>query len=83
MELSYTPISIRSAPADENTAQMIEILQDHLKLTLRGKLRSLAIVLVTQDGTSIGTQWSCSNGDNASLIGKFTMLTHDPMASRE
>jgi hypothetical protein len=35
------------------------------------------------DGAAIGTQWSCSNGDSASLIGKLTVLTHDLMAARE
>jgi hypothetical protein len=59
------------------------MLQEHLKLVRDGKLRSLAIVSVSGDGTSIGTQWSCSNGDSASLIGKLTVLTHDLMAARE
>ncbi len=70
-------------PTDENTAQIIEMLQDHLKLAREGKLRSLAIVSVSQDGAAIGTQWSCSHADSASLIGKLTVLTHDLMASRE
>ena len=74
---------ITDAPADENTAQMIEMLQEHLRLVREGKLRSLAIVSVSQDGASIGTQWSCSHGDSASLIGKLTVLTHDLMAARE
>jgi hypothetical protein len=74
---------VTDAPADENMAQMIEMLQEHLKLVREGKLRSLAIVSVSGDGTSIGTQWSCSNGDSASLIGKLTVLTHDLMAARE
>jgi hypothetical protein len=62
---------------------MIEMLQDHLKLVREKRLRSLAIVSVSQDGASIGTQWSCSNGDSASLIGKLAVLTHDLMAARE
>ena len=74
---------VADAPADENTAQMIEMLQEHLKLVREGKLRSMAIVSVSGDDTSIGTQWSCSNGDSASLIGKLTVLTHDLMAARE
>jgi hypothetical protein len=74
---------VTDAPADENTAMMIEMLQEHLKLVREGKLRSLALVSVSQDGTSVGTQWSCSNGDSASLIGKLTVLTHDLMAARE
>ncbi len=74
---------VTDAPADENTAMMIEMLQEHLKLVREGKLRSMAIVSVSGDGTSIGTQWSCSNGDSASLIGKLTVLTHDLMAARE
>ncbi len=74
---------VTDAAADENTAQMVEMLQEHLKLAREGKLRSLAIVSVSQDGASIATQWSCSNGDSASLIGKLTVLTHDLMAARE
>ncbi len=74
---------VTDTPADENTAQIIKMLQEHLRLARQGKLRSLAIVSVSQDGASIATQWSCSNGDSASLIGKLTVLTHDLMASRE
>ena len=74
---------VGNKPADEGAAQMIEMLQEHLKLARSGDLRSLAIVSVSQDGASIGTQWSCSNGDSASLIGKLTVLTHDLMAARE
>ena len=74
---------VTDAPADENMEQMIEMLQEHLKLVREGKLRSMAIVSVSGDGGSIGTQWSCSNGDSASLIGKLTVLTHDLMAARE
>jgi hypothetical protein len=74
---------VTDAPADENMAQMIDMLQEHLKLVREGKMRSLAIVSVSQDGASIGTQWSCSNGDSASLIGKLAVLTHDLMAARE
>ncbi len=74
---------VTDTPADENTTQMIEMLQEHLKLAREGKLRSLAIVSVSQDGASIGTQWSCNYGDTAGLIGKLTVLTHDLMASRE
>ncbi len=84
---SLSPITalrvVTDTPADENTAQIIEMLQEHLRLAREGKLRSLAIVSVSQDGASIATQWSCSNGDSASLIGKLTVLTHDLMASRE
>jgi hypothetical protein len=74
---------VTDAPADETTATMIEMLQEHLKLVRDGKLRSLTIVSVSGDGGAIGTQWSCSNGDSASLIGKLTVLTHDLMAARE
>ncbi len=84
---SLSPVTslrvVTDAPADENMATMIEMLQEHLKLVREGKLRSMAIVSVSGDGTSIGTQWSCSNGDSASLIGKLTVLTHDLMAARE
>ena len=83
---SLSPVTslrvVTDAPADENMAQMIDMLQEHLKLVREGKLRSMAIVSVSGDGTSIGTQWSCSNGDSASLIGKLTVLTHDLMAAR-
>ncbi|HEX2553051.1 MAG TPA: hypothetical protein VHL98_05075 [Microvirga sp.] len=74
---------VSNAPVDENTASMIEILQEHLKLAREGKLRSLAVVSVSTDGSAIGTQWSCSHGDITSLIGKLTVLTHDMMASRK
>ncbi len=81
---SVAPLRVvMDAPADESTAQMVEMLQEHLRLAREGKLRSSAIVSVSQDGASIGTQWSCSHGDSASLIGKLTVLTHDLMASRE
>ena len=74
---------VSNAPVDETTASMIEILQEHLKLAREGKLRSLAVVSVSTDGSAIGTQWSCSHGDITSLIGKLTVLTHDMMASRK
>ena len=74
---------VTDEPADEDTATMIEMLQEHLKLVREGKMRSMAIVSVSQDGASIGTQWSCSNGDSASLIGKLTVLAHDLMAARD
>ena len=84
---SRTPVAtlrvVTDTPADETTATMIEMLQDHLKLVREGQVRSIAIVSVSQDGASISTQWSCSNGDSASLIGKLAVLTHDLMAARE
>ena len=84
---SLSPVTslrvVTDAPADEKMAQMIDMLQEHLKLVREGKLRSLAVVSVSNDGASIGTQWSCSKGDSASLIGKLTVLTHDLMAARE
>ena len=84
---SLSPVTslrvVTDAPADENMAQMIDMLQEHLKLVREGKLRSLAVVSVSQDGGAIGTQWSCSKGDSASLIGKLAVLTHDLMAARE
>ncbi len=79
-----TPLRlVVEAPADERTGQMVEMLQEHLRLVREGRLRSLAIVSISQDGAHIGTQWSCGDGDSASLIGKLTVLTHDLMASRE
>jgi hypothetical protein len=67
---------------DEETASMIDLLQEHLKLARAGELRSLAVVSVSADGSAIATQWSCAPGDAASLIGKLTVLTHDLMAAR-
>ncbi|ANY84577.1 hypothetical protein BB934_41050 (plasmid) [Microvirga ossetica] len=74
---------VSTPPIDENTASMIDLLQDHLRLAREGKLRSLAVVSVSADGSAIGTQWSCDPGDMASLIGKLTVLTHDLMAARK
>jgi hypothetical protein len=73
---------VQDAPADANLASMIDVLQEHLKLAREGKLRSVAVVSVSADGTAIGTQWSCAPEDLASLIGKLTVLTHDLMAAR-
>ena len=70
------------APADENVASLIALLQEHLDLAREGKLRSIAVVSVSADGAAIGTQWSCAHGDSASLIGKLTVLAHDLMAAR-
>jgi hypothetical protein len=75
------PIMVPSV--DENTASMIDLLQEHLRLAREGKLRSLAVVSVSADGSAIGTQWSCDLTDMASLIGKLTVLTHDLMAARK
>ncbi len=74
---------VLDAPADENVASIIDVLQEHLKLAREGKLRSIAVVSVSGDGTAIGTQWSCKHGDLASLVGKLTVLTHDMMAARK
>jgi hypothetical protein len=73
---------VTNAPADENVASIIEVLQEHLRLAREGKLRSVAVVSVSEDGAAIGTQWSCAHGDVATLIGKLTVLTHDMMAAR-
>ena len=74
--------AVSTPPADENTASMIDLLQEHLRLARESKLRSLAVVSVSADGSAIGTQWSCDPSDMASLIGKLTVLTHDLMAAR-
>ena len=74
---------VNTPPVDENTASMIDLLQEHLRLAREGKLRSLAVVSVSSDGAAIGTQWSCDPSDMASLIGKLTVLTHDLMAARK
>ena len=73
---------VAASPVDEDTASMIDLLQEHLKLARAGRLRSLAVVSVSADGSAIATQWSCAPGDTASLIGKLTVLTHDLMAAR-
>ncbi|HEY8381125.1 MAG TPA: hypothetical protein VIL09_03140 [Microvirga sp.] len=73
---------VNDAPIDENVASIIDVLQEHLKLAREGKLRSVAVVSVSEDGASIGTQWSCAPGDIATLIGKLTVLAHDMMAAR-
>ncbi len=77
------PQPVTDIAADENAASMIDLLQEHLTLAREGKLRSIAVVSVSADGAAIGTQWSCSHGDSASLIGKLTVLTHDLMAARQ
>ena len=79
-------VSFPAAPeaeADAATASIIEVLQEHLALAREGKLRSVAVVSVSADGSAIGTQWSCAHGDIATLIGKLTVLTHDMMAARQ
>jgi hypothetical protein len=76
------PRPVADAPVDARAASVIDVLQEHLKLAREGKLRSIAVVSVSADGSAIGTQWSCEPGDSASLIGKLTVLTHDLMASR-
>jgi hypothetical protein len=76
------PRPVEEAPADENVAQIIDLLQEQLRLAREGKLRSVAVVSVSADGAAIGTQWSCAYGDSASLIGKLTVLAHDLMSAR-
>lgn len=76
------PLSAAEAIADENVASVIQVLQDQLRLAREGKLRSVAVVSVSNDGAAIGTQWSCTNGDVASLIGKLAVLSHDMMSAR-
>jgi hypothetical protein len=71
------------APADQRIASIIEVLQEHLALAREGRLRSVAVIAVSADGSAIGTQWSCTHGDIASLIGKLAVLTHDMMAARK
>jgi hypothetical protein len=74
--------SIASPPVTEEVASIVDLLQEHLKLAREGKLRSVAVVSVSQDGAAIGTQWSCAPGDLAGLVGMLTVLTHDIMAAR-
>ena len=80
---AHTLRPVSTEPLDAEAVSMVEILQEQLGLARAGKLRSLAVVSVSADGGSIATQWSCSNGDSASLIGKLTVLTHDLMAARQ
>ncbi|MCJ2063154.1 hypothetical protein MKK63_10580 [Methylobacterium sp. J-088] len=77
------PAHVAPAVADEDTASIIAVLQDHLALAREGRMRSVAIVSVSADGEAIGTQWSCKSGDISSLIGKLTVLAHDLMAARK
>ena len=77
------PRAVPDAPADERAASIIDVLQEQLALAREGRLRSIAVVSVSSDGSAIGTQWSCTHGDSASLIGKLTVLTHDLMAARK
>ena len=77
------PNIVLDAPADEDVASIIDVLQRQLALAREGKLRSVAVVTVSSDGAAIATQWSCAPGDAASLIGKLTVLTHDLMAARK
>ena len=69
--------------ADEVTTSLIEVLQEHLALARERKLRSVAAVSVSADGSAIGTQWSCALGDIAILIGKLAVLTHNLMTARQ
>ncbi len=77
------PNVVSDAPANEDVASIIDVLQQQLVLAREGKLRSVAVVAVSSDGGAIGTHWSCAAGDTASLIGKLTVLTHDLMAARK
>ncbi len=77
------PYAVAEAPADADTASIIAVLQEQLKLAREGRLRSVAVVSVSADGGAIGTQWSCQPEDISTLIGKLTVLTHDLMAARE
>ena len=74
--------TIANPPLNEEVASIVDLLQEHLKLAREGKLRSLAVVSVSDDGSAIGTQWSCAHGDLAGLVGMLTVLTHDIMAAR-
>nr|WP_238258231.1 hypothetical protein [Methylobacterium gnaphalii] len=76
------PARIVPVEADENVASVIQVLQDQLQLAREGKLRSVAVVTVSNDGDAIGTEWSCTNGDVTSLIGKLAVLSHDLIAAR-
>jgi hypothetical protein len=74
--------TIANPPLNKEVASIVDLLQEHLRLAREGKLRSLAVVSVSDDGAAIGTQWSCSHADLAGLVGMLTVLTHDIMAAR-
>jgi hypothetical protein len=44
---------VSTPPIDENTASMIDLLMEHLRLAREGKLRSLAVVSVSADGSAM------------------------------
>ncbi len=77
------PCAVTDAVKDESVASIVDVLQEQLRFAREGKLRSVAVVSVSADGSSIGTQWSCNHGDAATLIGKLTVLAHDIMAARQ
>jgi len=77
------PHAVPDALKDETVSSLVDVLHEQLRLAREGKLRSIAVVSVSADGSSIGTQWSCAPGDTASLIGKLTVLAHDIMAVRQ
>ena len=77
------PRAVTDAVKDETVASIVDVLQEQLRFAREGKLRSVAVVSVSADGSSIGTQWSCNHGDAANLIGKLTVLAHDIMAARQ
>lgn len=74
--------TIPNPPLNEEVASIVDLLQEHLKLAREGRLRSVAVVSVSENGEAIGTQWSCAPGDLAGLVGMLTVLTHDIMAAR-
>jgi hypothetical protein len=73
---------VQDAPADEAVASVIEVLREHLRLAREGKLRSVAVVSVSDGGARIDTQWSCKPADTERLAGKLMVLVHDLMAAR-
>jgi hypothetical protein len=77
------PNIVSDAPANEDVASIIDVLQQQLALAREGKLGSVAVVAVSGDGGVIGTQWSCAPGDTVSLIGQLTVLAHDLMSARK
>ena len=80
---SVAPLhTICDATRDEHAASMVDLLQEHLKLVREGKLRSIAVVCVSEGGAGIGTQWFGLPSDITTLIGRLTVLTHDLMSAR-
>src|SRR3954453_4792399 len=77
------PCAVTDAVRDETVASIVDVLQEQLRFAREGKLRSVAVVSVSAEGSSLGAQWRGDHGDAAGLIGKLTVLAHDIMTARQ